>query len=86
MLILYMLSNRIFVLFSRVGMQPANIQPRPKDSVLGGLDIGVSNIVPLWKLYISDSCVGMKTDRIRTDINDIIFVFIFVVGFGSKHG
>jgi hypothetical protein len=29
---------------------------------------------------------GMKTDRIRTDIIDIIFVFIFLVGFRFKYG
>jgi hypothetical protein len=28
---------------------------------------------------------GMKTDRIRTDITDIIFVFIFLVGFGFEY-
>jgi len=30
--------------------------------------------------------VGMKTDRIRTDITDMIFVFIFLVGFGFEYG
>ena len=30
--------------------------------------------------------VGMKTDRIRTDITDIIFIFIFLVEFGFEHG
>ena len=30
--------------------------------------------------------VGMKTDRIRTDIIDIIFVFIFLVRFGFEYG
>jgi len=30
--------------------------------------------------------IGMKTDRIRTDITDIIFVFIFLVGFGFEYG
>ena len=30
--------------------------------------------------------VGMKTDRIRTDITHIIFVFIFLVGFGFEYG
>jgi len=34
---------------------------------------------PIWPL-------GMKTDQIRTDITDIIFVFIFLVGFGFKYG
>jgi hypothetical protein len=28
----------------------------------------------------------MKTDRIRTDTDDIIFVFVFLVGFGSEYG
>jgi len=32
------------------------------------------------------SCLQMKTDRIRTDITDIIFVFIFLVGFGFEYG
>jgi len=30
--------------------------------------------------------LGMKTDRIRTDITDIIFVFIFLVGVGFEYG
>jgi hypothetical protein len=30
--------------------------------------------------------VGMKTDRIRTDITDIIFVFIFMSGFRFEYG
>jgi len=30
--------------------------------------------------------LGMKTDRIRTDIVDTIFVFIFLLGFGFEHG
>ena len=30
--------------------------------------------------------VEMKTDRIRTDIIDIIFVFIFLVEFGFEYG
>ena len=30
--------------------------------------------------------VGMKTDRIRTNITDIIFVFIFLVGFIFEYG
>jgi hypothetical protein len=30
--------------------------------------------------------IGMKTDRIRTDITDIIFVFIFMFGFGFEYG
>jgi hypothetical protein len=28
----------------------------------------------------------MYTDRIRTDITDILFVFIFSIGFGFEHG
>ena len=28
----------------------------------------------------------MKTDRIRTDITDIIFLFIFLIGFGFEYG
>jgi hypothetical protein len=30
--------------------------------------------------------VGMKTDRIRTNITDIVFVFIFMSGFGFEYG
>ena len=30
--------------------------------------------------------LGMKTDRVRTDITHIIFVFIFLFGFGFGHG
>jgi hypothetical protein len=29
--------------------------------------------------------LGMKTDRIRTDITDIVFVFIFMSGFGFEY-
>ena len=32
------------------------------------------------------SYLGMKTDRIRTDITDIIFVFTFLVEFGFEYG
>ena len=28
----------------------------------------------------------VKTDRIRMDITDIIFIFIFLVGFGFEYG
>jgi hypothetical protein len=30
--------------------------------------------------------LGMKTDRIRTDVTDIVFVFIFMSGFGFEYG
>jgi hypothetical protein len=30
--------------------------------------------------------LGMKTDRIRTDITDIVFVFIFMSEFGFEYG
>ena len=30
--------------------------------------------------------IGMKTDRIQTDITDITFVFIFLSGFGFEYG
>jgi hypothetical protein len=30
--------------------------------------------------------LGMKTDRIRTDITDIVFVFVFRSGFGFEYG
>jgi hypothetical protein len=29
--------------------------------------------------------VGMKTDRIQTDITDIVFVFVFMSGFGFEY-
>jgi hypothetical protein len=29
---------------------------------------------------------GMKTDRIRTDMTDIVFIFIFISGFGFEYG
>jgi hypothetical protein len=32
------------------------------------------------------SQLGMKTDRIRTDITDIVFVFIFMSGLGFEYG
>ena len=30
--------------------------------------------------------VGMKMDRIQTDITDIVFVFIFVFEYGVRYG
>jgi hypothetical protein len=36
-------------------------------------------------LDTGDIRVGMKTDRIRTDITDITFVFIFLFGFGLEY-
>jgi len=35
---------------------------------------------------LTAATLGMKTDRIRTDITDIIFVFIFLVGFEFEYG
>jgi hypothetical protein len=46
-----------------------------QDLKLGGK--GISGAVSL---------AGMKTDRIRTDITDIVFVFIFMSGFGFEYG
>jgi len=40
----------------------------------------------VWGMSWGGVQIGMKTDRIRTDITDIIFVFIFLVGFGFKYG
>jgi len=38
-------------------------------------------------VYAFFECVvGMKTDRIRTNIIDIIFVFIFLIEFGFEYG
>jgi len=37
-------------------------------------------------LYLNSHELGMKTDRIRTDIIDTIFVFIFLVEFGFEYG
>jgi hypothetical protein len=43
-----------------------------------------------WHTFISDcipySFLGMKTDQIRTDITHIVFVFIFMSGFGFEYG
>jgi hypothetical protein len=36
--------------------------------------------------WAAGSRVGMKTDRIQTDITDIVFVFIFMSGFGFEYG
>jgi hypothetical protein len=41
---------------------------------------------PTCNLYTRHLYSGMKTDRIRTDITDIIFVFIFISGFGFEYG
>ena len=38
------------------------------------------------KPYYRGRPVGMKTDRIRTDITNITFVFIFLSGFGFEYG
>jgi hypothetical protein len=39
-----------------------------------------------WFMHDEVVGVGMKTDRIRTDITDIVFVFIFMSGFGFEYG
>jgi hypothetical protein len=46
-----------------------------------------NNVAPNLKLLYQEwPFVGMKTDRIRTDITDIVFVFIFMSGFRFKYG
>ena len=37
------------------------------------------------RALLLDLQLGMKTDRIQMDIIDIIFVFIFLVGFKFKY-
>jgi hypothetical protein len=44
---------------------------------------GTRQLTCLFACLIS---LGMKTDRIRTDITDIVFVFIFMHGFGFEYG
>jgi hypothetical protein len=39
-----------------------------------------------WRPRGEQPLLGMKTDRIRTDITDIVFVFIFMSGFGFEYG
>jgi hypothetical protein len=67
MLISYMLSNRSFVLFSHVGMQPSNVRLRPKDTVVGGLDTRVSNTHTTLEI-ISDLCVMMYGIHVRMNV------------------
>jgi hypothetical protein len=38
------------------------------------------------RYMMTEPGVGMKTDRIRTDITDIVFVFVFMSGFGFEYG
>jgi len=59
-----MLSNWFFILFSHVGIQPTNVRLRPKDSVVGGLDTGVSN-TPTTLETISDLCFIMYGFHVR---------------------
>jgi hypothetical protein len=54
----------------------------PSCSTTSGID---SSRNTLWR-KIDYPQVGMKTDRIRTDITDIVFVFIFMSGFGFEYG
>jgi len=44
-------------------------------------DVAGKVLLVLLPLY-----VGMKTNRIRTDINDIVFIFIFVFEYGVGYG
>ena len=46
----------------------------------------VSMIQDMIKGFLEMAWVGMKTDQIRTDITDITFVFIFLLGFGFEYG
>ena len=53
---------------------------------------GVSTHVEIIAPVVADSLVhnstytlGMKTDRIRTDITDIVFVFIFVFEYRVRY-
>jgi hypothetical protein len=46
----------------------------------------VQDVQGLGLPFLLSSWVGMKTDRIRTDITDIVFVFIFMSGFGFEYG
>jgi hypothetical protein len=39
-----------------------------------------------WETQLTWVQLGMKTDRIRTDITDIVFVFVFMSGFGFEYG
>ena len=63
-----MLSNQLFFLFSHVGMQPANVQLGPKHSVVGGLDIGVSN-APTTLETIIELCLVMYGLHVRMNDN-----------------
>jgi len=47
-------------------------------TIFGNRELSISSLSP--------SSIGMKTDRIRTDIINIIFVFIFLVEFGFEYG
>jgi hypothetical protein len=40
----------------------------------------------LFAFLFGNAHLDMKTDRIRTDITDIVFVFIFMSGFGFEYG
>ena len=62
-----MLSNQFFFLFSHVGMQPENVQLGPKHSVVGGLDIGVSNAPTLETII--ELCVVMYGLHVRMNDN-----------------
>jgi hypothetical protein len=45
----------------------------------------VSAAAPRVARHSHPCAVGMKTDRIRTDITDIVFVFVFMSGFGFEY-
>ena len=41
---------------------------------------------PYLDYLLHEVLLGMKTDQIRMDITDIIFVFTFLVKFGFEYG
>jgi hypothetical protein len=43
-------------------------------------------VLPITAAFIGRLGAEMKTDRIRTDIIDIVFIFIFMFGFGFEYG
>jgi hypothetical protein len=61
-----------------------NIPRVGEESIIDGLELVVA-----WSEHLRDdiwSLLGMKMDRIRMDITDIVFVFIFMSGFRFEYG
>jgi len=78
MLLFFMISSQIKIIFS--------VKAHSVPFALGPTKVPARVHLPTNLRSSSMSTLGIKMDRIRTDITDITFVFIFLSGFGFEYG